>query len=233
MIKVIEVYGRKEGFSRKEFLDYQKGPHMKAAGKAPEFAGRIRGSFQNTMILPEDLPVVEGLYKSADAKGKDSVVEIFFDNCEAALAAFQEPNYLKYVRPDEEYFSDANHGWSVMSREEILYEKADVSGYKKYFIFFNTDDEALECWDHKKTEFIELAKEVGSIKIAENSREELQLENAGNYQKVIELWLENDAQIETLVTSKKLEAYLETACGINNESIITLCANENYVVPEE
>ena len=95
MIKVIEVYGRKEGFSRKEFLDYQKGPHMKAAGKAPEFAGRIRGSYQNTMILPEDLFLVEGLYKNADAKGKDSVVEIFFDDCEAALAAFQEPNYLK------------------------------------------------------------------------------------------------------------------------------------------
>lgn len=87
--------------------------------------------------------------KSTYAKCKDSVVEIFFDDPDAALTAFHEPNYMIYVRPDEEYFSDTASGWSIMVHEHILYEEADVTAYKKYFIFFNMSDEACGFTEYK------------------------------------------------------------------------------------
>lgn len=73
-VKLISVYGRKEGFSREEFFIHQAGPHMRKAGQVPEFCGRIKDSYQSGIIQPEEWPVLASISNLPRTDQKDSIV---------------------------------------------------------------------------------------------------------------------------------------------------------------
>ncbi len=230
-IKVIEVYGRKEGFTREEFLAYQCGPHMLAAGKVPEFCGRIRNSYQSTIILPEESAEIASVNNLPDTDCKDSVVEIYFDSADEAYAAFHEPRYLEIVRPDEEYFSDTKNGWSVMVNETILYTGEEESRYL-LFLFCKWDNSAAKTWEADRPDLVLLGKTMHAELISENTRiPDKALENGCEYDLILKLAFPSETDLMESVRSRKLHSYLSERDYIDSKSLITYCAVEKRSVP--
>ena len=230
-IKIIEVYGRKEGFTREEFLAYQSGPHMEKAGMVPEFCGRIRNSYQSTILLPEEYHEIAEVNQLPDTDRKDSVVEIYFDSAKEAYAAFHEPRYLEIVRPDEEYFSDTKSGWSVMVKEYLLYEGNEEGGYLM-FLFGKWEDGTENIWAADREEMTALGKSEQACSISENIRiPDKSLENGRDYDFVLKLSFETQEILLEAVRSRKVFEYLESKKYINSESMITYCAVKKRSVP--
>ena len=233
-IKIIEVYGRKEGFTREAFLAYQSGPHMKNAGKVPEFCGRIRNSYQGTVILPEAYPEIAAVNQLPDTDRKDSVVEIYFDSPEEAFAAFHEPRYLEIVRADEEYFSDAKNGWSVMANEHILHED-ETEGHFLMYLFWKWDasNTSLQnAWSKDKQDITGLGKMLNTVMISENIRiPDKALDNGRDYDLVLKLAFTSEDDLLEAVRSRKLHSYLMDRAYIDRDTLITYCAEEKRAVP--
>lgn len=200
MTKVIEVYGRKQGFTREAFLAYQTGEHMKAAGSVPEFSGRIRSAVKNTIYVEED---ALALPKSHPAciRGKDSVVELWFDDPASAVAAFREPRYLEVVRPDEAAFSEVDEGWSLLCRERVLIEEVCFAGREKVFLFLRRRDAASfeKAWEEYWPVFLDAVWGGGTGRIAENTGVPgAGLDNAGAFDFALELWFDD---VETAIAT--------------------------------
>lgn len=190
MTKVMEVYGRNKGFTREAFLVYQTGKHMEAAGSVPEFSGRIRGATRNTIYVEEDhLPLPAG--HPACTAGKDSVVELWFDDPTSAVSAFREPRYLEIVRPDEAAFSDVSEGWSLLCREKIVMEKTGFEGREKIFLFLRRRDPVVfkHEWEMHRPRFLDAVQSAGVGRVAENTAVQgAFLDNAGAFDFALELW---------------------------------------------
>lgn len=190
MVKAIEVYGRKEGFTREAFLAYQTKDHMKAVGSVPEFSRWSRGATRNTIYTWEDgLALPKG--HPTCLWGKDSVVELWFEEPGAAMAAFREPRYLEIVRPDEAAFSDVAGGWSLLCEERLILEVAGYDGREKVFLFLRRRDPATfdDTWGKHRGYFMSAIQNLDIGRIAENtSIPDAKLDNAGVFDFALELW---------------------------------------------
>ena len=228
-VKLISVYGRKEGFSREEFFIYQAGPHMRKAGQVPEFCGRIKDSYQSGIIQPEEWPVLASISNLPRTDQKDSIVEIFFESAESAYAAFHEPNYLKIIRPDEEYFSDTRNGWSVLTRETVLREGSKAA--YQMILFFHWKKDVENAWETDRPRLLSQMEDLGLKRATESVRiADMQMENSRDYDLVLKLGFEQEEALLHVAETRLVHSYLWSLPYIA-EDMITYCTLERRNTP--
>lgn len=99
-IKFMSFLRPADGFNHESFLGYWRNNHAPLVEEVEPFWRHIRRYVQNHGI-PE-------LYRGLSAEGRPApfsgVAEIWFDSVESLEVAFNEPEYLAKVRPDEGKF---------------------------------------------------------------------------------------------------------------------------------
>ncbi|MDB5715469.1 MAG: ethyl tert-butyl ether degradation EthD [Sphingomonadales bacterium] len=116
MITMIVFVTRKAGLSHDEFSKYWIEVHGPLVKSVPEFMKYVRKYVQHHRA-PGGL---EGGATFGDVSGYDGVGEIWFDDRASMKAAFDEPQYMAIIRPDEENFFDASRCLSFISIEHVL-----------------------------------------------------------------------------------------------------------------
>ncbi len=109
MVKLIVNLVRKPTLSRAEFSVYWREHHAPLVISVNEFSRHVRKYVQNH-ILPDSTPAgAEGTF--------DGVAELWFDGKEAMATAFEEPLYLKIIRPDELKFLNLDQCVAMVTEE--------------------------------------------------------------------------------------------------------------------
>jgi uncharacterized protein (TIGR02118 family) len=109
MIKLIICASRKASVSREEFDAYWRDHHGPLVKSVTEFARHVRKYVQCHLVRDAVPFGISGVY--------DGVAELWFDSAEAAAKAFQEPQYLAIIRPDELKFVDPQKCISFVTEE--------------------------------------------------------------------------------------------------------------------
>src|SRR5207249_11953426 len=92
MVKLIICASRKAGITREEFGTYWRENHGPLVKSVREFSRHVRKYVQCHL---QEAPVPFGI-----PGAYDGVAELWFENAEAAAAAFREPKYMAIIRPD-------------------------------------------------------------------------------------------------------------------------------------
>lgn len=226
-VKLIEVYGRKAGWSREQFFAYQRGRHMEVTALVPEFCGKIRGACQNTILLSDELENWDPIRVFCTHDGKDTIVELYFDTADHALEAFHEPRYLELVRPDEESFSDVENGWSMLTEEEVLCDSG-VEGHRKLFLFLKLGKDNAEARHNLQHKIKNIPGMEKSVKITENrALSGTQLENAGDFDVMLTFWFQSLEDLEYVIQDGGMQDFLTQSEIVRKNSVIVYCAKDN------
>ncbi len=106
-IKLSVVIKRRHGMSFEEFDEYWNHPHGNLVTSVPEFTRHVRRYVQ-AHLVPEYTG--EGdTSKLATQWGKaafDGIAELWFDSVPEMVAAFNEPQFMARIAPDDEKFVD-------------------------------------------------------------------------------------------------------------------------------
>jgi uncharacterized protein (TIGR02118 family) len=106
MIKVVYCISKKPGLTDRQFFDYWKNVHGPIGRRIPG----VRKFIQSHRVS------VPGDKRTADY---DGMVELWFDDAEALLAARQSPEWQESSQ-DEERFIDHNKVAYFVSEEHVL-----------------------------------------------------------------------------------------------------------------
>ncbi len=109
MIKYIICATRKAGMTREEFSLYWRHHHGPLVKSVPEFTRHVR-KYVQCHLVGDSVPLgTTGAY--------DGVAELWFDSPEDLVKAFNEPQYLEIIRPDELKFVDLGKCISFITEE--------------------------------------------------------------------------------------------------------------------
>ncbi|HEU5415024.1 MAG TPA: EthD domain-containing protein [Candidatus Angelobacter sp.] len=113
MIKLVYCISRKPGLTDQEFVDYWKNVHAPIGARIP---GVRRFVQSRRLSIPGDI----------SAGDFDGMVELWFDNVEALLAARRSPEW-KASTEDEANFIDHSKVAYFISEEHIVLDKTSTS----------------------------------------------------------------------------------------------------------
>ena len=109
MVKYIICATRKSGMTWEEFDAYWKNHHGTVVKSVPEFIRHVRKYVQ--------CHLVKGAMPLGAAGNYDGIAELWFDSVEELEKAFNEPQYLEIIRPDELKFVDLSKCMSFITEE--------------------------------------------------------------------------------------------------------------------
>ena len=113
MIKLVYCISRKPGLTDQEFVDYWKNVHAPIGARIPG----VRRFVQSCRLsIPGDI----------SAGDFDGMVELWFDNVEALLAARRSPEW-KASTEDEVNFIDHSKVAYFISEEHIVMDRTSTS----------------------------------------------------------------------------------------------------------
>jgi uncharacterized protein (TIGR02118 family) len=112
MIKLLVFLKRKPGMSSEDFHKYWTTKHAEIVTGQAGFMKYLRRYVQSHNIDDALLDFPGGGHT-----GFDGMVEVWFDDVKSMKAAFETPDYINTIRPDEPNFLDMD-GFRVMVVEE-------------------------------------------------------------------------------------------------------------------
>jgi len=109
MVKYIICATRKAGMTHEEFSAYWRNHHGPLVKSVPEFTRHVR-KYVQCHLVGDAVPL-------GAAGSYDGVAELWFDSQLDLVKAFNEPQYLEIIRPDERKFVDHEKCISFVTEE--------------------------------------------------------------------------------------------------------------------
>ena len=109
MVKYIICATRKAGMTHEEFSAYWRNHHGPLVKSVPEFTRHVR-KYVQCHLVRDAVPL-------GAAGSYDGVAELWFDSQADLVKAFNEPQYLEIIRPDERKFVDHEKCISFVTEE--------------------------------------------------------------------------------------------------------------------
>lgn len=118
MIKLVGVPTRKPGWSRKEFYDHYYGRHGPLSATVKEFGKYCSQYIQSYTTMADD---EKPLFPNGSQR--DGLTELWFDNVESLVKAYQEPDYMRILRTDEMRFVNLDAILVALCEEHELFRQ--------------------------------------------------------------------------------------------------------------
>lgn len=129
-MKMIITACRNPAMTRRQFHHHLRHVHWPLIQSLPVVEQALDGYLQNHALGPDSPQAEHSPLRIAT--GRDSVIELFFDD-EAGLARLAAiPEYLAQVRPDEAHFNNLAHNVMVKTAPETLFEAARIGRCKRF-----------------------------------------------------------------------------------------------------
>ena len=112
MIKFTILLKRKSTITHQEFVTYHQDKHAPLFSSLAAVRQHVKRYVQQHAI-PVKIPGLPPVKY-------DGITEIWFNSTEDINAVFNDPEYLKKIRPDEELFLDIQGCDFVISKENIV-----------------------------------------------------------------------------------------------------------------
>jgi hypothetical protein len=119
MIKLVGVPKRRAGWSAEEFYAHYYERHGPLSATVREFGKYAHQYTQNYALLRDMDPPLPN-----HALDRDGITELWFDDLDALIAAYREPDYLSVLRTDEKRFVDLDDIMVAIVQEHPLFEAA-------------------------------------------------------------------------------------------------------------
>ena len=117
-VKLAVVIKRREGMSFEEFDQYWNHIHGAIVTGVPEFARHVRRYVQSHWVADYsgagDVSTLSSPWRRAPF---DGIAELWFDSIADMVRAFNEPQFMATIAPDDEKFVDAIHTQLFTLRE--------------------------------------------------------------------------------------------------------------------
>lgn len=119
MLSLTILGKRAPGWTREEFQRYWREEHAPLIARVTNFSRHVRSYTQYHTLASPQLEAMFG-----GARDYDGVAVLTFDDEAAMKAAFSEPDYIEFIRPDELHFVDVDNCMVIVGEINPVIESA-------------------------------------------------------------------------------------------------------------
>jgi hypothetical protein len=127
MIKLTAAISKREDWSLDEWLTHYRERHASLSASVRNFTRHGSRYLQNYALHAPEIPDFPEVNT-----GRVAVTELWFPNVEALATAYQEPDYIKYLRTDELRFCTFADLAAGVGQEVKLFDAPSDHGEKHY-----------------------------------------------------------------------------------------------------